>query len=225
MYCFVVLGQKTTKEKTNLDKNVTVVDLDGTLMCVNTFHKWMQRLFLLCLKRGYLFDMLKLLLIIFLRAIKQIDHAAMKFSILEISQKRVSSSDISHFVNTLHRHVNHHILHTRHDGQQIYILATAAPRLYAEEIAKRYHFDYVIATENTSKQPWKENLKETKKENLLKLLALYAPNSKFVTLYTDHHDDLPLMKIASHTILVNPDNETLRQVQSAHIDYETIPCR
>ena len=207
-----------------MDKQITVVDLDGTLMCTNTFHKWMQRLFVLCLKRGSIVDAFRILLTLFLRLIRKIDHAAMKYTILKISEKCTSQEDISRFVTDLHRYVNHQILDQHNAEHSLHILATAAPKLYAEEIAARYHFDHFIATEETSCQPWKENLKEEKKRNLLKLLATYAPKSKLSLIYTDHHDDLPLMKIASHTVLVNPDEETLKRVQDAHIDYETIPC-
>ena len=102
------------------------------------------------------------------------------------------------------------------------MLATAAPMQYAKYIQEAYHFDYVIATESTSEKDWKENIREEKKKNLVRLFQQYHLHEQISILYTDHHDDLPLMKDANLTYLVNPSKESEQYILDANIVFELL---
>jgi len=204
----------------NLDKNILIIDLDGTFVSVNTFHKWMIFLFKEELKKYHFASVIKILKIISLRLIKSISHTEMKFRILQISQKVIEEQQINTFVNTLDLFVNKHIIDTLQKKTDISILATAAPLFYAEKIKEKYHFDHVIATPPTTETPWKENIREEKKKNLMILLKSHSLNNNVSILYTDHHDDLPLMKYANSTYLINASEETKRVALHENIQYK-----
>lgn len=205
-----------------LDKTLLIIDLDGTFVSVNTFHKWMKFLFSEEVKNFHLISLLKILNIAFLRLIKSISHTQMKFRILKLCEQRISPQQITHFVDTLEPYINQNILHKMQDVSARTILATAAPVLYAKAIQKKYHFDDVIATAYTHEKEWKENIKEEKKNNYLKIIEIYHLKPKEVILYSDHHDDIPLMKLSDFTYLVHPSQKTVHLVRQANIAFEVM---
>lgn len=205
-----------------LNKKIMVIDLDGTFVNVNTFHKWMKFVFIEELKKFHLISVLKILHIVFSRYLKLINHAEMKFSILKISENVTSEKQIITFVKSLHTHVNLNILKIMKDDLNITILATAAPILYAQTIKEIYKFDHVIATGSTNEVEWKENIREEKKKNLITLLEKYSFGNKISILYTDHHDDLPLMKFSDLTYLTNASEKTKELTLNANITFEIL---
>jgi len=208
-----------------LDKKIVVIDLDGTFVSVNTFHKWMKFLFIESIKKFHLIVLIQILISAFLRYLKVIDHSQMKFTILSISEKTMSHQQRVSFVHSLEPYINDKILKVMQNEDDIYILATAAPILYAEIIKKHYPFTYVIATNETNStdsSAWKENIRDEKKKNLMTLLQKHALNNQISVLYTDHHDDLPLMKCSNITYLVDPSDNTKEIVLDSNITFETI---
>ena len=182
----------------------------------------MKFLFLEELKRLHLTSVIKILSIIFLRLTKNITHKQMKLRILKLSEKNISKQQINTFVETLDLYVNQTILTKLQDVSTRTLLATAAPLLYVQAIKEKYHFDDVIATAYTHVEEWRENIKEEKKKSYLKLLHDKAIDPKKVILYTDHHDDLPLMKISDFTYLVQPSESTKNAAKDANISFEII---
>jgi len=197
-----------------------LIDLDGTFVSVNTFHKWMKFLFIEELKKFHLISVFTILKIVFLRSMKKIDHSKMKFSILKISEQTMDEKQIETFVQSLHPYVNNDLLLILENDCNTTILATAAPILYAQEIQKVYNFDHVIATGKTSEIEWKENIKEEKKKNVISLLKQHNLNNERSILYTDHHDDLPLMRYSNFTYLINASEETKRLTLHESIKYK-----
>jgi len=202
-----------------LPKKIIVIDLDGTFVSVNTFHKWMLFVAIYSIKKLAFFTLFKLLKISSLRAFKKINHAQMKVAILNISQTLVTDKDIKIFVKSLDNYVHEEILALVKSKAYISILATAAPEIYAKTLAEVYGFDYEISTPLTIKEAWKENLKEEKKKNVLLLLKRERLSLSIERLYTDHHDDLPLMKYAKLTYLINPSEVTLERVEEAGVSF------
>jgi phosphoserine phosphatase len=115
--------------------------------------------------------------------------------------------------------VNQKILHIVQDNTSTTILATAAPLLYAQGIKEKYHFDFVIATANTIASPWQENIREIKAKNVKNLFNEKNLDTKDAILYTDHHDDMPLMNIVSLTYLVNSENITIDILKGTNINF------
>ncbi len=185
---------------------VIVVDLDGTLLSVNTFHKWMIFLFKKSLLKNPL-DSVKILAIIAFRLIKVYNHKEMKYRILQISEATRYKKYLDEFVDELDAHLNDEVLQLIKENDVISVLATAAPSLYARRVADRYGFIHCVATPESSAQIWFENIKEKKRESLEKLLDSIEIKEVDIVL-SDHHDDIPIMEMAKKVYLVNASHET-----------------
>lgn len=205
-----------------MHNKIIIIDLDGTFVSVNTFHKWIKFLFIETLKKFQLIRVTRILTIITLRALKWIDHAKMKQMILEISEKSIQQKQIRQFVTTLNPYVNKNLLDIIQNSSNTTILATAAPLLYAQSIKGFYHFDYILATNNITQSPWQENIREIKAKNVQKLFEKHAWKIQESILYTDHHDDMPLMHLVSCTYLVNASEKTKILSSNANINVKII---
>lgn len=196
-----------------------VIDLDGTLFDCNTFHKWMKFSFLEQLK---LFDFVyptKIGYYAILRLLKKIEHSEMKFLILKESEKITDENYIHKFIDSISFCINETVRTVLFDKNKTFILATAAPKLYSESIALRYGFDHVVSTHDTNKKSWTENIRDEKKKNVFLLLEENKLNTKIHELYTDHHDDLPLMKCSKYTYLVNANEKTKMVAKENNIKF------
>jgi len=218
MFYYAVLGLWTIKVKIKLDKKIILIDLDGTFVNVNTFHKWMKFLFIEAVKKFQVVSVIKILTIVALRYTKRINHAEMKYRILEISEKIITQEQITQFVHTLTPNVNQTLLNIIQDNHTTTILATAAPLFYVQSIKKMYHFDFVVATDDIGHSPWQENIREIKAQNIKNLFTEKGFDTKDAVLYTDHHDDMPLMHIVSCTYLINASEKTKQFVDSTDIN-------
>ncbi len=210
------------KEKIKLDKKLLVIDLDGTFVSVNTFHKWMKFLFVEELKKFHIISIFKILKTVLQRATKSITHAQMKFTILQLSEKQVTQSQVESFVDSLEQYIHQDILKQLNHHANISVLATAAPLLYAKSIQEKYMFSHVIATNNTSHMPWEENLRDVKKKNLLLLMKEHNISDYPTTIYTDHHDDLPLIVFSDIVYIVNPSETTLQKLKMGKIQFNVL---
>lgn len=222
MYCSDAHGQWIIKGKIKLDKKIILIDLDGTFVSINTFHKWMKFLFIEALKKLQLTAVMKIFNIILLRYTKRITHKKMKYMILEISEQIITQKQITDFVHTLAPYVNQELFNITQDNSKTTILATAAPLFYAKSIKELYQFDFVLATDDITHIPWQENIREEKAKNIKKLFDSNKWDFKNTILYTDHYDDMPLMKIVSLTYLLNASEKTKTLTHNANINFEVI---
>jgi len=198
-------------------RKVLVIDLDGTLFSVNTFHFWIKFLILNAFKQFNILLFIKIIFSCSLRLFRLISHSKMKFLILNAT-KNLSTIDNYKFVKSILQFTNDLSKFIEDDSYEIKILATAAPMSYASIVSDIYNFSSCIATENPiDKLSWKENLKEVKKDNVLLYLNQFNIN-KIDVLITDHFDDLPLMQHSLNTILVAPTSSTI-----AYLKKEAIP--
>lgn len=198
-----------------MPKKIIVVDLDGTLLSTNTFHKWIIFLFR---KSLYInpFHSIQILFILAQRLLKQITHKEMKYKILKISQKENYTYYIASFIESLNKYLNQDVLSHVQEENSLTILATAAPALYANAIASKYNIDYCSATPSIFSNIWYENIKEKKKENLQELLD-HLNLKDIAIVISDHHDDLWIMEMATRVILVNPSEKTKNILQKTNI--------
>jgi len=197
---------------------INVIDLDGTLLRTNTFHKWM----LFLLKKSffkYPQDSLKLIYIASLRLSKQITHTQMKYKVLQISEAQHFKKYIDDFVGTLDIYLNNEVLKFVKNDNTINILATAAPELYANKIADIYGFEYCLATPSTNNKQWYENIREKKKNTLLTLMNSMKIDKVDIVI-TDHHDDIPIMKLANQILLVAPSKQTIQLLEKNIINQD-----
>ena len=187
---------------------VLVIDLDGTLMSVNTFHYYIKFICYSYLKLLKLKSLFLILGVVVLRVFKIVSHSVMKFEILKIVET-TDSLDHESFVVNLLKFLNP-ILEIKQGDFDLKILATAAPENYSKIIAEKLDFDYCIATNSKDKL---ENIRENKLHNVKCLLKKI--NKTHVDLFiSDHIDDLPLFNYSKSIILVNPDINLLEKLSS-----------
>ena len=202
--------------KTKFKKKCYIIDLDGTLILKNTFHLWLKYLFL---KNNIYKSVNKniamkfhLILFCFLRILKLINHSNFK----KLIQKKYSECTIAseneiskNFIEIIYKYINSDLcsfidLENKNYNNCIYILATAAPEEYAAEISKKINFDYCLATPKYNDQKWYDNIRFKKTENVEKLLKKINLNLNETILFTDHIDDLSLIRKVKKTFAFYP---------------------
>lgn len=202
-----------------MKKRVLVVDLDGTLFKINTFHYFIKYLLGYFVKTFKIALLFKLCLLVLSRLFST--HAKMKYNILMLLKNR-NDIDYKVFVSSISKKKNP-IPVVYNSDFNLKILATAAPSCYADIIAKNEGFNVCFGTNfpSTKFNSAFENSKNNKKENVLKYLKNRNIN-KIDTLVTDHIDDLPLMKLASNIIIVRPNKDLLNKLKLNSISFEVI---
>lgn len=202
-----------------MKKRVLVVDLDGTLFKINTFHYFLKYLILHSVKVFNIVLLFKLCFILISRL--YVSHARMKYNILMLLRDR-KDIDYIKFVNSIVK--KKRILPEVYGKDfDIKILATAAPSCYAKIIAKNEKFDLCIGTDfsDSSFNTTFENVKDIKKANVLHYLKTQNIN-EIDTFITDHIDDLSLIKIAKKNIIVEPDEDLVATLKHNSISFEVI---
>ena len=197
-----------------------VVDLDGTLYAINTFHAFLKFVLKIAIKRLYFMLFFSIFSVIVLRGFKLISHARMKYVVL----KSIRNYNINYerFVNKISKY-KRNLKILKDSKANFKILATAAPSCYAYIIAKNEKFDLCLGTDFPElgfKKDF-ENIQLNKKNSVLK--AINDNNLNGVeTVVTDHVDDFPLIQIADKTILVKPDSKLISKLKQNLISFEVI---
>lgn len=203
-------------------QKAVVIDLDGTLLTINTFKSYILFVSKLACRKGRLDIAFALAFCVGLRKCRLISHEKMKCHILKHSEHFMNRKHLNDFVDSILPLQNEKVyecaLAYRKQGFFL-CLSTAAPFSYASLIAERMSFDSVCATPMPSLiQDWRENVREIKRKNTLKQLEEHHLTLEI--LMTDHYDDMPLLKENKEkNILINPSDKTLRIINQHHIVY------
>ncbi len=204
-----------------MKKKVLVVDLDGTLYSINTFHYFIKFLINYSIKNFEVFLLVKILVVSMIRGFQFTSHSKLKYVILKaIANKTLI--DYKKFVNSISLH-KRYIPLLKEKSFDIKILATAAPSCYATIIAKNNSFDLCLGTDFPSENYNNafENCKEIKKKNVLNHLSNDNIH-EIDTFVTDHIDDLPLLKLASRNIIIKPNNSLKAKLKKHSISFEIL---
>ena len=200
------------------NNKVLVVDLDGTLFRINTFHYFLKYLAVHYITNVQLWSLVSMIFYIKLRFVRLISHSKLKYYILK--QIKNQPVDYNGFVSKIAKYkvefepVTDKVFSTK-------ILATAAPTCYAEIIAKNEGFNVCLGTDftesnyNSNFENSKQN-KKVKLENYLKLNNLESVN----LFITDHIDDAFCIKFAEQNWIVNPDYSFLSWLDENKIVFE-----
>ena len=202
-----------------------VVDLDGTLLSTNTFTQFIIQSTIAMI---YTFKWEKvwlLIQVIIKRKLRQVTHEQMKFKILQITNDLFSEQEILQFAQKLLKKKNNNVIKVITDyKKQGYItcLSTAAPFIYAKKIQEIFNIDLICVTPSPiNNLSWKENVKEEKCSNTIKLLQ--KNNIELNIFITDHYDDIPLLEIPKdENILVAPSYKTLKLINTKLIQYNIL---
>ena len=196
-----------------MKKTILVVDLDGTLYSINTFHYFLLFLVKYSVKHADMVLLFKIMLLAFKRLLKIISHAKLKYEVLK-SIKNKSDLNYQKFVSSIRN--KRRTIPAMNENFDAKYLVTAAPTCYASIIAQEEGFDQCLGT-NFPDGEFDlvfENSKGNKKVNLQNLGV-----EKIDVLVTDHLDDLPLMTIASQSIIVDPSKKMEEELHFHQIDF------
>lgn len=206
-----------------MKKKAIVVDLDGTLLNTNTFKDYILYVARQSLSSGNIFIFFSLSFWVISRKIRLISHSTMKKNIMK--NTTAFFQDIRpNFINLLSERLNHRVwleINNYRDMGYVSILSTAAPCEYADHVAKIYGFDGVISSPKSTTSNWRENVGLIKKQNTIKFLE--SQNIELCIFFTDHYDDLPLLRIEKErNILINPNDNTLLKIEAEGIVYDAL---
>jgi phosphoserine phosphatase len=202
-----------------MDKKIYVFDLDFTFVSLNTFHYWI----LFTLKTFWYkpIVVVRILRILLKRYFRVIKHSEMKKELLELVNKKHCKVNVSKFTDFLENNINNNVFeYFLSLKNEITILATAAPDVYAIPFGQRLGFRHITATSSITDDNWVENIKEQKCLSVQKIIQSNINYKGYlIEVITDHHDDLPIMKLAAHTRLVNPSDKTLCIISKAGVNH------
>ncbi|WP_295730022.1 HAD family hydrolase [uncultured Muribaculum sp.] len=189
-------------------RKAIAIDLDNTLCNLNTFNIYIKYLLKEYSIRPLLFS--ELVLWILARKFRMVSHASMKHHILARFTP-ISPKTLNKLVETVYTNKNMQVCDILEISKQdnfITILATAAPEAYAKDIAKRFGFDFCVATPNPAKgEKWYETRGLMKLNHVIQLSEKY---SFIIDLaISDHDDDTPLLRAATKAMLVDTNNKNL----------------
>lgn len=196
-----------------------VVDLDGTLVSVNTFSRFMLFSTLLLARRGLIAGASRIIASAVARKTRFISHSRLKHTVLGVTERLMTATDIEKFVDTLSKFIRPEVValvdNYRRRGYTT-LLATAAPSLYAAPLAARLGFDGCVATlsVDAAGEAWRENSREAKLDSVK--VWLDDRHYTIGAVITDHHDDRLLVEHAADAdiYLVGPSKKTLDAMSS-----------
>lgn len=208
-----------------MNGRAVVVDLDGTLLTVNTFHRYIAFMSRVAFGSSYFDVLAKIALAVAARGMRLIPHAEMKRMVLGATVRHASDGLMDGFTAQLRRYADSRVLtliEKCRGESDCLVLATAAPDVYARRIAGMYGFDACIATPSDTSGQWRELSGVAKRDAVCRWLE--ENSLKLATVITDHADDLPLMacNATGANILVSPGEATVRRVEAAGVGFEIL---
>lgn len=185
---------------------VVFCDLDGTLVLSNSFHVFIAEMWKGCRGRRRL----ELVAILATRLPGSVlgGHSGMKRRLLEWVgrqpqdwQAAITERTVEALRPTLSQPVMARLADYR-EKKAVIVLATAAPLIYAGDIAAIAGADEVLAT-TAQRGVFTELIREAKADACAAWMARRGGRHVFrrVVAITDHADDLPLLRMADHVVL------------------------
>ncbi len=186
------------------DMPVVVFDLDGTVLSVNSFPRWV--LFLIAgrvpelgLRRRLLLS-LKCQWLLLCRKLSRMNHDELLCRLQYAWGAAGPAATTARFEAALLRRVRSNlvpvlelVMAERMDA----VLATAAAADYAEALGRQLGFRHVLATARGRSLGEPGNTGAQKRERVLAYLEQHGWSGRPIVLFTDHIDDLPLMRDSS----------------------------
>ena len=181
---------------------VVVFDLDGTILRCNSFPRWVRHLITGRLpvlswrqRLGLSLDAMALLV---RRKLGRMSHDAFMRRLQGACQP-LGTAAMNGFAASLLRQLRPNltrVLELVREGQIDAVLATAAAAEYADWLGARLGFRHVVASPAGRGDNEPINIGEHKLERVQSLLAREGWQDRRLILLTDHHDDLPLIRVS-----------------------------
>lgn len=181
-----------------------IVDLDGTLYCGNTLHRYLLTAFTKSLAEGRIGTTTKIAWAYLLRGLRISSHHRFKQRALIAAGHDAKLLDA--FAKKARPNLNtrliNYIKQREKDGDYV-LLATAAPDFY---VSKLWNGPMVCSYFDD-----KNKLHECRSDMKLKAVLNHIKAkglNRINTVITDHYDDLPLLEVAEERLMVNPSTHT-----------------
>lgn len=203
------------------NRNVVVFDFDGTLYQGNSFHDFLKFLTRVYFLKFHWISLFTMLLFIFLRGLKLISHQHMKERIVLSAQTLLDAHQLNRFVvqmlANLNQTVYQRLQKNLQDDSVITLISSAAPCVYMHALAEHLKVNKVHCSYRHDGY-WLENIREQK----LIMFSNEFQDVNISELYTDHHDDLVLAKLAKQTFLVKPKGKSLKVYKEEGIKFQAL---
>jgi phosphoserine phosphatase len=196
-------------------RSVMVFDLDGTVLRVNSFPLW--AVYLLKARFPHLGPAQRLAIslragwTLAARKAGLIGHETLKWRLQRLWRQATAGDGRAaerEFTRKLQGYVRPEladVLAAVARGQVDAVLATAAAADYAQALGQALGFSHVLATPSGRPAVTPSNVGEHKRDAVLAFLKRQGWQGRPLTLFTDHVDDLPLIRI-SDTVYWFGDN-------------------
>jgi phosphoserine phosphatase len=197
---------------------ISVFDLDGTIIAGNSFHMYIAFLARYLFTRLRLRSLLTLGLVMARRLVKRINHAQMKRTIVDIGQSMPVEQHKA-FAKKLAGLCQPRLAQLQGKYSPtlpVQVLATAAPGIYAHDLARLLGFDLCIASDYVDGS-YLETLGPLKAGALQRII--HTQGFSIAVLFTDHHDDLFAAQHASTVVLVDPSANSLAAFEASTIHF------
>jgi phosphoserine phosphatase len=186
---------------------VVVFDLDGTILEVNSFPQWVRFLIAgglpeLGARRRMVLS-LRTMSQLLQRKLLRSSHEDFQWRLQRLWQSACRARpcvSLEGFEAALLRHVRPNLATTLElvaESQIDAVLATAAAEDYATGLGRRLGFRHVLATRSGRRGGAPANSGERKRQEVLALLRGLGWHERPIILFTDHVDDLPLIRDSS----------------------------
>jgi phosphoserine phosphatase len=175
---------------------VFIFDLDETILTVNSFRYWVSFMMSAAIS---LRVALATFLIMVLKKLHIISHATAKQKLQKLFHS-VMDSEINALNDVLKSTIRpcmQPLMQAVAEGQIPAILATAAAEIYAVPFGKSLGFAHILATPMDGT---KENRAEVKRDTAMKLIEDQGWQTRKRIFFTDHREDLPLIKESAATL-------------------------
>lgn len=179
---------------------IIVLDLDGTLIPGNSFRRWLVFLAIWMVRSREIGHFYKLASAIIKRLVRATDHAGLKRAVLVLSTA-IPEREVDRFgaiiAATIRDDVRRRVMA---EGLPVAIV-TAAPALYLQPVKHAIPGAVVLATPARVDKYWAELTGEAKWQ---RLVDRFGAEVEIEVVYTDHPDDLPLLRRARRGVIVSP---------------------
>lgn len=222
MSSFASLGHLTSRTDA-----VLIIDLDETLISINSFPVW-AKYFLLGKFENLnlhqlIFFRIKAAKIFAERKILGYSHAKTKNALQKLWLQTTDSSALGNILNKLGQQIRPNmlgILELITKNEIDAVLASAAASLYVQPLAKQIGFSHALSTGINDE----ENRSEEKSRRVQEFLALQGWESRKKIFFTDHLEDMPFI-LNSDKLMWFGKPEEIATIQKSAPELSIIPCK
>ena len=182
-------------------QGLTIFDLDGTLIRVNSFREISKRFILRLLKKGYLFAFVRVLLLYVLRKCGLRSHMNFKKSVVDLFENILSEPEKQCICESVFNTYVNKAVFCVFLNAPAPIVSTASPHAFISRMPLPSHTRIISALHPNDNVPDKSNFGRAKFENLKSYLNIN--NIRIDAFFTDSLvDDKPLIDISEAVFLV-----------------------